>query len=120
MKAIIIKADCTISRQNLQSLEDMQSVVGGYIEAVNLDLFGTLFCNENFIAENMPTNILASYLHHSLAAMFGNVSRLMLCGDTFVVGPTDDEGDETDITEHTIGVISALAFAHDIEITGEW
>lgn len=97
-KALIIPADedQPICIKNVEGLEAYQAIVGGYIEMVSLTLTlagekcdVALFCNEEGKLSGLPLNRRAT----EMARIPGD----FLVGDVFLVGPPDDEGNETDV-----------------------
>ena len=107
-KAAIIKVNGAVEVRDLPDYDAMSAVVGGYIEAVNLRDC-TVFLNEDGIAIDLPVNPAATrFIKKKLRAE----DRVLhapdgwILGNVFVVGPVDDEGDETDCPEHVIKELS--------------
>jgi len=101
VRAIIIKRDKTITERNVGSLQDMQAIVEGYIEAVRLRDGSTMWVNEEFrLGQFGPDdfNSIAS----DVAGLGGRPDLLFtgILGDVFITGPPDADGYETDAT-HT-------------------
>ena len=77
-------------------LEHFQSMVGGYIQAIEVGP-GAMFFNENGKFENLLLNSLATNLCFDLQA--GLAPDDYVCGPAILVGPPDADGDDQDAPE---------------------
>ncbi|WP_409048298.1 DUF3846 domain-containing protein [Microbacterium sp. HA-8] len=115
-KGIYIPADqeAPLEHRELQGLEDYQTVVGGYIEAVDLPEAGaTLFVNEEGLLRKLPFNPRATFLWWFWvpAARY----KAMLVGDAILVGSSDQRGDETDVPEPLAASLLS-PYGHRVEV----
>jgi hypothetical protein len=79
-------------------VQDYQRIIDGYIEAVSLDApSSTLYCNEEGKPASLPFNRRATMLlwAHQPALRFFDY----IAGDALLVGPMDDQGDDTDVPD---------------------
>ena len=96
---IIIPADTTapLRTEALESLEDFQRAVGGWIEAVDIpDLGVTMYVNEEGLIRDLPFNRRATFLWRFHVPQARDAR---LVGDVAVVGLTDDEGENGELPE---------------------
>ncbi|SIS19360.1 DUF3846 domain-containing protein [Microbacterium sp. RURRCA19A] len=99
VQGIIIPAGNTapLRAAALESLEDYQQAVGGWIEAVDVpDLGVTMYVNEEGLIRDVPFNRRATFLRRFHVPQARDAR---LVGDVAVVGLTDDEGENTDPPE---------------------
>ncbi|MDU0346472.1 DUF3846 domain-containing protein [Microbacterium sp. KSW2-29] len=97
VQGIIIPADNTapLRTDALDSLEDFQRAVGGWIEAVDIpDLGVTMYVNEEGLIRDLPFNRRATFLWRFNVP---EARDARLVEDVAVVGLTDDEGESTDL-----------------------
>lgn len=97
VQGIVIPADNTapLSVGTLDSLEDYQRVVGGWIEAVDVPNLGvTMYVNEEGLIRDLPFNRRATFLWQFNVPQARDAR---LVGDVAVVGLTDDEGESTEL-----------------------
>ncbi|MFF8186162.1 DUF3846 domain-containing protein [Microbacterium sp. NPDC016588] len=97
VQGIIIPADNTapLRTHELDSLEDYQRAVGGWYEAVNIpDLGVTMYVNEEGLIRDLPFNRRATFLWRFHVPQARDAR---LVGDVAVVGPTDDECENTEL-----------------------
>lgn len=96
--AIVITSEKEVSEREIDGLDAMQAIVGGLIEPVTLSDGSTMFVNEEFVyMPDLRFNSIASDV-----AGLGGRSDLMLrgiAGNVFIVGPVDDDGNDTDVTD---------------------
>jgi hypothetical protein len=110
LKAFVIKSDGTAHATTIPNYQAMVEQVGGYLESVLFGPDAYAYVNENGIALKLPPNKTATELiEHFLAKL----DRMLLPGDYIkgtlvVVGPPDDNGDETDVPEHVVAEIRTL------------
>jgi hypothetical protein len=98
MKAIAIEANGDVKRVDLPDYDALNKAVGGYIEAINFgDTGHNCYVNENGIALGLPYNPLATALcfKHNVGLMPGDYIK----GTMVVVGPVDDDGNDTDVQD---------------------
>lgn len=97
VQGIIIPADNTapLKTATLDSLEDYQRAVSGWIEAVDIpDLGVTMYVNEEGLIRDLPFNRRATFLWRFHVPQARDAG---LVGDVAVVGLTDDEGESTEL-----------------------
>lgn len=97
VEGIIIPADnsAPLRTVTLDSLEDYQRVVGGWIEAVDTpDLGVTMYVDEEGLIRDLPFNRRATFLWRF---HLPQAHDARLVGDVAVVGLTDDEGENTEL-----------------------
>jgi len=97
VQGIIIPADNTapLRVSRLDSLEDYQRAVGGWIEAVDIPYLGvTMYVNEEGLIRDLPFNRRATFLWRFHVPQ-AHDARLV--GDVAVVGLTDDDGENTEL-----------------------
>jgi len=107
MKAVIIPAN----EAEVAYVENVERIdypfltkrVGGMIEVVSFqDDAASIYLNEEGKLEGLPGNRRATYL----AKRHGAISMLdYIAGDAVVVGPVDDEGNETGLEQEQIDKI---------------
>ena len=97
VRGIIIPADNTAPLRTaaLDSLEDYQRAVGGWVEAIDIpDLGVTMYVNEEGLIRDLPFNRRATFLWRFHVPQ-AHDARLV--GDVAVVGLTDSEGENTEL-----------------------
>jgi len=97
-KAILIEVDGTVRRIEINSYDDLKCGVGGFIELIRLGDTGQFaYVNEDGIELNLPYNHKATELcyRHNVGLMLGDYIK----GNMVIVGPPDDDGEETDVSE---------------------
>jgi hypothetical protein len=97
VQGIIIPADNTtpLRVSTLDSLEDYQRAVGGWIEAVDIpDLGVTMYVNEEGLIRDLPYNRRATFLWQFHVPQARDAR---LVGDVAVVGLAGDEGENTEL-----------------------
>lgn len=105
-KALLLRADRTMSVVNLDKLADYQAAVGGYIETVTLHRHygkpAVLVMNEDGWGMELPHNLLAS----SVSSLFTSMTETIV-GDALIVG---DDGEEFgDIPEDMLRFLTSAA-----------
>ena len=97
VQGIIIPADNTAPLRvaTLDSLDDYQQAVGGWIEAVDIpDLGVTMYVNEEGLIRDLPFNRRATFLWRFQVPQARDVR---LVGDVAIVGLTDSEGENAEL-----------------------
>lgn len=97
-KALLIEVNGKVSRININGYDDLNKGVGGYIEGIHLGDTGQFaYVNEDGIALGLPLNRVATNLcyKHNVGLIPGDYIK----GNMIVVGPADDEGNETDVSD---------------------
>lgn len=97
-KAILIEANGNVSRIEINGYDDLNKGVGGYIEGIYLGDTGQFaYLNEDGIALGLPFNEVATNLcyKHNTGLIPGDFIK----GNMIIVGPADDEGNETDVSD---------------------
>lgn len=85
MKALLIPEDSSAAAVDVQDLKDLQGFVGGYIEPVTAPGAPlTVYVNEDGLSMNLTYNALAS-----------RFCGRSIVGPALILGPPDDEGDDT-------------------------
>jgi len=98
VKALRIPADPDepIMEVQVESLEDYQAVVGGYIEPVDITELGiTVYVNDEGLLRQLPLNSRATFLWCYFVPEARQ--KAMLVGPALVVGLPNRSGDNTDI-----------------------
>lgn len=100
----IIKTDDTIDILSVESMnyDTISAAVGGWIEGVPLEGV-TAYVNEEGKINGLPTNKIATLLAHQSNAIFPND---YIVGNMIVMGPIDDEGEETSLDLHWVQRVS--------------
>lgn len=86
VRALLVRPD-RMDRVQVRGIEDMQSAVGGYVEALTLP-YGTAFFDEDGRMKNLPYNVIGSLI----------CGRDIL-GNVLVMGPVTSDGANTDLPE---------------------
>lgn len=100
MRVLVLTRDKRVIDRTIDGLADMQAIVEGYIEPVRLSDGSTLWVNEEFRLGQFGPGDFNSVA--SDVAGLGGRPDLMLTGilgNTFLTGPTDPEGNGTDVTD---------------------
>lgn len=98
VRVTLITVSGGTSNHQVMTLEEMQSLVGGYVEMVGLPDHDA-YLNEDGAALNLPVNPTATRVMKRELARAG---RRLLCQNGWVLGPVffaghcDDEGEMTD------------------------
>jgi hypothetical protein len=97
---ILITTRGLVEQRDFSGLEDYQAAVGGYIESIFSLVDDRIqgFANEDGIFTGLETNVIASIV-------FGRY----LVGDIVVIGPADEEGRTTDVSDAARSMISSVA-----------
>jgi hypothetical protein len=115
MKVVVVPADSTVPCRlaEVSTLEEMQLLVGGYVEAVRVDSGrpqhptlppgvrrgheATLYVNEEFhTVVGLGRNERASQFYPWNEGIWG---------DAFICGPATDDGHDTDVPASLIGLL---------------
>ena len=88
--AIQIKADGTVTALDItaDSLQTLQTAVGGWVQAIDLATDMTMWCNEEGKLVGLPHN---PYAQHLWDKAFGAQTDYIV-GDIVLTGGTDEEG----------------------------
>jgi hypothetical protein len=99
VKGIAIYPNKRVEVVELNELEDYQRIVLGLIEAVNLRGGTTMYVNEEYWYQFTISDF--NRIATDVAGLGGRVDLLMagILGPVVIVGPPDDEGYDTSITE---------------------
>lgn len=102
---IPVDTDRPIEIRTFDRLEDYQSAVGGWIEAVDLMPLGsTLYVNEEGLLRQLPFNARATFLcWYELAHLRRD---MILVGDAVLVGIPNEDGDDTDVPNETLALLT--------------
>lgn len=105
---ITTQGECTPFDLNTNELEQLQTAVGGYVQAINLSDDITLWCNEEGKIMNLPHNRIAQVLWDKV---FGAETDYIV-GDIVLTGGTDNEGKTVGLsTENELLLIVDIATA---------
>ena len=92
IRAVIVDPDGTHRETEIESsLGAFQAVVGGYIEGV-IGREASIYVNEEGLLIGLPTNPLATLFAQQMVR-----AGVVLVGTALIVGPPDDEGNDTDV-----------------------
>lgn len=102
-KAIQIKTDGTINvlDTTADSLETLQTAVGGWVQAIDLATDMTMWCNEEGKLVGLPHNPFAQYMWDTA---FGAHTDYIV-GDIVLTGGTDEEGYTLGLTDEQEQII---------------
>lgn len=107
MHVAIIPADATqpIRFEEMDpSLKSFQDAVGGDIELVGIRTASmNLYLNEDGKRLGLPGNLRATMLAHQFHAIRADDH---ICGDIVLVGPIDDDGEETRLTNEHVALLT--------------
>ena len=93
IKAVIVDPNGTFRNTEIESsLGSFQAVVDGYIEGVFGNM-ATVYVNEEGLFKRLPYNPLATLFAKRNLGRQG----IVLVGTALIVGPPDDEGNDTDV-----------------------
>lgn len=121
LRAVVIPVDGPVRIETAPSGDDrlqyLQGIVGGYIEAVNVQEVltdrgrrrapATVWVNEEGKILGLPINPRATDL---CAATIGGWFADVICGDVVVLGPPDQRGDETTCPDVIVDIIDEWAW----------
>lgn len=106
-KAVVIPVDptdaCTMAE--VTDLASMQTLVGGRIECVVLSDGSDMWINDDGKFNGSVLNVRATILASDVLFQGDHIF-----GDAFITGPTDDEGEHTDVKAD---VVRKLGLAHE-------
>ena len=110
MKILIIPADPDASMRwetiGKHDLDAMQALVGGLIQPLDLRDEATMWLNEEGKNFGHRYNTRATDLARQWQVLM-HPFQDFIAGDAFLTGPTNDEGDSTDLTDRAV-----IAFCH--------
>lgn len=113
------EAGRALEEREFNTLEDYQSAVGGWIEAVDLHTLGvTTYVNEEGLLRNLPFNSRATFLwwYHVPEAR----QKAILVGDAVVVGRPDRNGASTDVPPAVCDVLlRSSRYYVEVRTTGD-
>lgn len=107
VRGLLISADIStpLAIRDFHGLEELQSAVKGFVEAVDVEELGaTIYVNEEGLVRHLPFNARASFLWwlHT-----HRTSRALLVGDAVIVGMPDPAGDDRDVPESLVDLVMA-------------
>lgn len=119
---IIIRADKTVSFRTVESLRDMQMIVGGLIEPITLSEGSSMYVNEEGIIHGLPFNSIASDLliMHARGTWHSAVGLPEVLGDVIVVGPLDGDGNDTHVTPQVHKQVRKIGVEADAHFIGDF
>lgn len=100
--ALVIDPRGNVTVRPVDGLEQIQKIVGGWIEGVYLGPDMTAFVNEEGKLLNLPFNERATKLFQKTHPM----TEDYLCGNLVIFGPIDEDGEVTDITAQILAEIN--------------
>lgn len=100
MKALVIHVDGSVTREDPKTLEDLQALVSGDIEAIRFTSEMTAYVNENGISLNLPRNQRATAM--CVDYCVGVHPDDFIKGAMVLVGATDAEGNDTDVPQYFV------------------
>lgn len=108
-KGIAIYPDKRVEEVEVFLLEDYQAIVNGYIEAVGLKSGDTMYVNEEYWYRFGPTDL--NSIAMDVAGLGGRPDLMLngILGPVVVLGPLDDEGNDTDISDQARRWIKRVA-----------
>ena len=103
---VVIKTDGTLERLDLseQELSNLQSAVGGYVQAIDLSDTMTMWMNEEGKLTGLPYNGIATALWE---ARFG-VGTDIILGNAVFTGTPDEDGETQTISEADLQRLAEL------------
>jgi len=107
VKGLVVPVDPELPMEvrEFQKLEDYQSVVGGWIEAVDVPPLGiTMYVNEEGLLRKLPFNSRATFLWWYEVPRVRHQAKLV--GDAVLVGLPDPDGESTSIPESTLALLT--------------
>ena len=117
MIGILIETNGRVCSKDFKDCKAYQEAVGGWLESLPLRAANlTAFVNEDGKINDLPYNPMATALCIALGAIFSDDH---IAGNMVVVGPPDDNGDETAISEDKINKIVEVSrkIARDLGLT---
>jgi len=105
VKGVAVYPDKTVKDVVVQGLGDMQAIVDGNIEAVGLKDGSTMYVDEEYLYNKQTSEINSIAMD---VAGLGGMPHLMMqgvLGPVLFLGPVDDEGWDTDVTDKCRGWI---------------
>jgi hypothetical protein len=106
IRALIIQPDNTYEVRVIdQTIRTLQSIVGGYIEAVTTE-HCTFWCDEEGKLKERPCNTLATYLWWNL--MPEMEGRDVLQGTVFVTGPAHEAMDSDPVSDAVVELFETI------------
>ena len=106
MKVLTMTADQKVFGESLNgSLEDLQRVVGGWVQAIPLSDTITLWINEEGKMDGLPYNHNATLIWEHF---YGKGTDIVV-GNAFFTGEADENGDTKDISESDFFLLKNLA-----------
>lgn len=109
MRAAIIPADPAqpIRIEDIaRGFKPLGAVVGGFIEAVGAQVIGAaMYVNEEGKIHHLGRNDRATIIAHLSRSIR---STDYIAGDAVLVGPYDDEGNDTDLSQVSIALMGDL------------
>lgn len=99
MKTVVIGVDGSAKVCFLETLEDLQKAVGGYIEAIPLGSDSSAYINEEGKLRRLPLNPVATAIAHRKNSLRLND---FIVGPMVILGVPDEDGNDTDIPKSMI------------------
>lgn len=104
LSAAVIRTDNSIDLLHYEvTLQWLQDMVGGYIEAVDVDPDGTvMYCNEEGKLINLPVNVIATELFRASHGFYD-----VIMGNVVLIGSDGSTGENADLTPHGFELLTA-------------
>lgn len=106
-KAIVIGQDKSVREEDITELERYQHIVGGWVEQVTLSSGDAFFINEE---GRYTPGLVFNSIATDVAGLGGRPDILLqgLIGNAVLVGPPDDEGETTDVTDEALAWVERV------------
>lgn len=106
IKGIVLPVTGPSREDEFFDFRDFQAAVEGLIEPVKLSDGSTMYVNEEGLVHDLPPNTFAA----DVCGLGGRSDLLMygIRGNVVIVGPLDDDGYSTDVTDKVRGWIQRV------------
>jgi hypothetical protein len=101
---MVIEPSKSPSIRDINGSKDLNELVGGWLGAAPFPPQFSAFINEDGKSLELPVNMLATYLCNTLG--LGLFPGDQINGTMVILGPVDNEGNETDLPSETIDLIN--------------
>jgi hypothetical protein len=107
MKSLVIPVKARPEVKELPGYNELSETVGGYIEALHFTDTANAYVNEEGKLLDLPFNPFATHLCQTVYKI-GMQPLDVINGTLIVVGPVDEEGDDTDVPQAIVDEILKL------------
>ena len=101
--AVIITTDGDATKISEISLKSLQTAVGGWVQAVDLDHDLTIWVNEEGKMDGLPVNPIATRLWEK----YIGVGTDIIAGNAVFTGGTDDDGETLGLADDKVAMLMA-------------